>query len=400
MVRPCVPARVRRDFWARVRGGDSFEGAGVAVGVSRPTAYRWAIDAGGVNPFPPSFPGPASGRSRFLSLEEREEIAVLSAGKVGVREIARRLNRHASTISRELGRAKPGRYRASMAQALVDKARHRRRPGRVRLLQNPTLREQVIGYLRKQYSPEQIAGRLKIDFPDDPEMRLSAETIYQALYVQTRGALKRELTSALRTGRTLRKPRRVPGQRAPRFTAGMVMITDRPAEAADRAVPGHWEGDLILGSAASGSSIGTLVERTTGFLMLLHLPDGHTAEQVSEAMTGKIAQLPATLKRSLTWDQGSEMAWHHKITANTGIPIYFCDPHSPWQRGSNENTNGLLRQYFPKGTDLSRLPEHILTEVADEMNTRPRKRHGYLTPAEVLDKLLTENNTPGVASPA
>jgi IS30 family transposase len=346
-----------------------------------------------VNPFPLT-PPPAQGR--YLSFAEREEVAVLAAAGLGVREIGRRLGRSASTISRELSRAGQAGYRASVAQSMVDAARHRRRPGRVKLLQSPRLRRQVQDYLRLQFSPEQIAGRLRLDYPDDAEMRLSAETIYQALYVQARGALNRELTSALRSGRTMRKPRRVAGERAPRFIAGMVMIAQRPAEVEDRAVPGHWEGDLILGSTESGSSIGTLVERTTGFLMLLHLPEGHNAEQVAAAASAKIGELPTALRRSLTWDQGPEMARHDKITLNTGMPVYFCDPRSPWQRGSNENTNGLLRQYFPKGTDLSRLPAHILDEVADQMNHRPRKRHGFRTPAEVLTTLLDKQ---GVASP-
>jgi len=399
MVRPSAPARVRRAFWERVRAGDSVEVAAATVGTSRPTAYRWVADAGGVNPFRPEPSSASLTVGRFLSFEERELIAMLTASGVGLREIGRRLNRSASTISRELGRAGTAGYRPSAAQSMVDRSRHRRRPERVKLRQNHRLRERVQGWLGEQYSPEQIAARLRIDYPDDPEMRVSAETIYQAIYVQARGGLNRELATALRTGRTMRKPRRVSGERSPRFSVGMVMISERPAEADDRAVPGHWEGDLIMGSTASGSAIGTLVERTTGFLMLLHLPDGHTAEHVAEAMSAKITQLPVALRRSLTWDQGAEMARHDKITANTGIPVFFCDPHSPWQRGTNENTNGLLRQYFPKGTNLSLLPLEVLDEVAHQMNHRPRKRHGFLTPAEVLTTLLNDNNTTGVASP-
>jgi IS30 family transposase len=220
-------------------------------------------------------------------------------------------------------------------------------------------------------------------------MRVSAETIYQSLYVQSRGGLSRELTTHLRTGRSMRKTRRKEGERRGKI-AGMIMISERPAEADDRAVPGHWEGDLIIGSVASASAIGTLVERTTGFVMLLHLPHNHTALAVQEAMVTKITELPEQLKRSLTWDQGVEMTNHLKITEATGLDIYFCDPHSPWQRGSNENTNGLLRQYFPKGTDLSVHGEGILDNVAAELNNRPRKRHGWATPAEVLNKLLSK----------
>lgn len=398
MVRPTIPAQVRRVFWELVRSGRPVEKAADGAGVSRPTGYRWFADAGGVNPYRPERGVPA-GRGRYLTFAEREQIGVLAAAGHTIRAIARVVDRDPSTISRELGRAGSDGYRASAAQAGVDRARHSRRPDRVKLRTNPNLRDAVQRYLRHHLSPEQICGRLKVDYPDDQEMRLSHETIYQALYVQARGGLNRELATALRTGRTLRKPHRDPNQRRPRFTAGMPMITDRPADADDRAVPGHWEGDLILGSTASGSAIGTLVERTTGFLMLLHLPDGHTAEKVSAAMSIKINTLPTALKRSMTWDQGAEMADHTTFTDATGMPVYFCDPHSPWQRGTNENTNGLLRQYFPKGTDLRRLPASILDEVANEMNHRPRKRHGYHTPAEVLATLLKDNNPPNVASP-
>ena len=227
-----------------------------------------------------------------------------------------------------------------------------------------------------------------MDFPDDPEMRVSHETIYQALYVQSRGALRRELTTSLRTGRTIRKPRRRAEERRGRLR-GMVMISERPPEVADRAVPGHWEGDLILGSTASGSAVGTLVERSTRFVMLLHLPGGHTAEIVQEAMVAKMATLPEQLRRSLTWDQGSEMANHVQIAEATGLSIYFCDPHSPWQRGTNENTNGLLRQYLPKGTDLSFYGPGMLDNIAAELNNRPRKTLNWHTPTEALHAILS-----------
>ena len=273
-------------------------------------------------------------------------------------------------------------------------------PSPAKLATRLRLRREVQDRLVINHSPEQIARRLREDFPDDPEMWVSHETIYQSLYVQGRGALKRELVKHLRTGRTLRKPHRQAGQRRERF-AGMVMISERPAEVEDRAVPGHWEGDLILGSTASGSAVGTLVERTTRFVMLLHLPGGHTADIVQEAMVAKVATLPEQLRRSLTWDQGVEMANHVQITEATGLDIYFCDPHSPWQRGTNENTNGLLRQYLPKGKDLSFYGPGMLDQIAAELNGRPRKTLNWRTPAEALEALLSgQSDPPGVATTA
>jgi transposase, IS30 family len=340
-----------------------------------------------------------------LSFAEREEIALLNAAGWGVREIAGQLGRDPGTISRELRRvprdsSDPRRrvYRASTAQDDADvKAR---RPKDAKLATNLVLRREVQARLEANHSPEQIAARLREDFPDDPEMWVSHETIYQALYVQGRGALKRELTRHLRTGRALRKPRRVEGERRERI-AGMVNIADRPKQVEDRAVPGDWEGDLILGSTESASAIGTLVERATGFVLLLHLRDNHTADTVADAMIHKMSELPEQLRRSVTWDQGSEMAGHVRIADATGLDIYFCDPHSPWQRGSNENTNGLLRQYFPKGTDLSKWGPGYLDKVATELNNRPRKRLGWRTPAEALTKLLSDQaNPPGVATTA
>jgi IS30 family transposase len=242
--------------------------------------------------------------------------------------------------------------------------------------------------LDTKHSPEQISNRLRRDFPQRSELHVSHEAIYQALYLQGRGGLRRELTAALRTGRTRRQPHRTNGQRRPRFTEPMIMISERPAEADDRAVPGHWEGDLIIGQD-NQSAIGTLVERTTRYVMLVHLGAGRTAEHVRDGLITTMTGLPAHLKRSLTWDQGTEMALHHQFSIATELPVYFCDPHSPWQRGSNENTNGLLRQYFPKGTDLTvHSPEH-LTAVAAELNGRPRKTLGWDTPAERLATLLT-----------
>jgi IS30 family transposase len=248
----------------------------------------------------------------------------------------------------------------------------------------------VVEALRKRWSPQQICNALVREYPDDQEMRVSAETIYQALYVQARGALKREVTAALRTGRTRRKPHRHPDQRTPRFVDEMVMISERPAEVEDRAVPGHWEGDLIVG-AGNQSAIVTLVERATRYVMLGHLPGGHTAEEVRDVLVKLIGTLPEHLRGSLTWDQGAEMATHKQFTVATGVPVYFCDPHSPWQRGSNENTNGLLRQYFPKGTDLAVYGPEDLEHVAQELNGRPRKTLGWDNPAERLRDLLLTN---------
>ncbi|UOZ11664.1 IS30 family transposase [Amycolatopsis sp. WQ 127309] len=329
-------------------------------------------------------------------------MACLTAAGHGPRAIGRMIGRSASTVSRELARntGLTGNYRPSSAQ---HRAEHRaKRPKTAKLAADPVLRAVVQAGLNRKWSPRQISERLALDFPDRPEMRVSHETIYQSLYVQSRGALRRELTAALRTGRALRMPRRQTQARRERPSGriqDMVNISERPAEAADRAVPGHWEGDLILGKD-NRSAIGTLVERSTRFVMLLHLPDGRDAATVAAAMTEMIATLPPLLLGSLTWDQGKEMAHHRTITLATGLDIYFCDPHSPWQRGSNENTNGLLRQYFPKGTDLSQHTAEDLAEVAAELNGRPRETLGWRTPAEVLTKLLLDQPTTGVATTA
>jgi transposase, IS30 family len=391
--RPRLPAEVECRFWGAVREGLVVEEAAAAVGVSHTVGSRWFGHRGGVMP-----PVTAGRRRRSLRFAEREEIALLRAADVGVREIARRLGRDPSTISRELRRVRhspndPHRpvYRASTAQADADE--QARRPKDAKLATNLSLRREVQARLNKNHSPEQIAARLRGDYPDDPEMWVSHETIYQALYVQARGALKRELTRHLRTGRAMRRPRRKTAERRGRIP-NMVNIADRPKPVEDRAVPGDWEGDLILGSTESGSAIGTLVERATGFVMLLHLPDDHTAETVAEAMITKTTKLPEQLRRSLTWDQGTEMASHVRIAAATGLDIYFCDPHSPWQRGTNENTNGLLRQYFPKSTDLSRWGPGYLDNIAAELNNRPRKRLHWRTPAEALDQLLSNQSDP------
>ncbi len=384
--KPDLPREHERRFWQGIRSGLSVDEAAVSAGASWSWGRRLFVKAGGVNPVAIAEP---VGR-RYLRFEEREEIMRLQASGLGVRAIARAIGRHPSTVSRELKRAVGVRgYRASMAQTHAD--RGRRGPRNAKLATNLRLRREVQARLERHDSPEQIAGRLKMDFPDEPEMWVSLETIYQSLYVQARGGLNRELTAYLRTGRSMRKPRRTPGQRRTRIPE-MVMISERPPEIEDRAVPGHWEGDLIMGSKVSDSSVGTLVERTTGFVMLLHLPDGHGTLAVQEALVSKMLTLDEHLRRSLTWDQGRELTNHREIAQATGLDIYFCDPHSPWQRGSNENTNGLLRQYLPKGSDLSFYGPGMLDNIASELNSRPRKRHGFRTPAEVLEEILIKND--------
>src|ERR671930_286887 len=439
--RPPVARREdRRCFWAAIARGASSEEAGVTAGVSPAVGVRWFREHGGMAPS--SVLAPLSGR--YLSFAEREEIALLRARGCGVRAIARQLGRSPSTTSRELRRnaaTRGGRldYRATTAQWHAD--RRARRPKTAKLATNQALRTYVqdrlagvlatpdgipapgpdVGWIggrhgrRKDrrwaaaWSPQQIANRLRVDFPEDGSMRVSHEAIYQALYVQGRGALRRELTACLRTGRALRVPRARARSRGKQFVTPEVLISQRPAEAEDRAVPGHWEGDLILG--LDSSAVGTLVERTTRFTMLLHLPRmqghggprvhngpalaGHGAEAVRDAIAATMTALPAQLRRSLTWDQGAELAQHAQLRIATGLDVYFCDPPSPWQRGTNENTNGLLRQYFPKGTDLSKHSADDLAAVAAALNGRPRKTLDWRTPAEALDELLSNPSTAG-----
>ena len=326
--------------------------------------------------------------SRFVSLAEREQIADLRRAGLSVRAVAARLGRAPSTVSREIRRnaCADGRYAPFGAHRAA--AARRTRPKTAKLAVEGTLRTYVRDKLALRWSPEQICHALVTDFPDDPEMRVSHETIYQALYVQARGGLRREVAAALRTGRARRLPRRDSTARTSRFVDPMVMISERPAEVADRAVPGHWEGDLIIG-ADNASAIGTLVERTTRYVMLVHLPHGRTAEHVRDGLITTMATLPAHLRGSLTWDQGAEMAAHRSFSIAADMPVYFCDPASPWQRGSNENTNGLLRQYFPKSTDLSIHSPEDLEHVAQQLTRRPRKTLGWRTPAERLGELLS-----------
>lgn len=442
--RPTVAWRADRvRFWAAIARGLKTEDAAREAGVSSPVAFRWFRHAGGVNPcLSPEVSG------RYLSFVEREDIAILRAQDVGVREIARRLRRNPSTISRELRRNASTRtwrleYKASIAQWHAE--RRARRPKVAKLVANERLREYVqdrlSGVVRgaggrtagpqgqkwngknkphrgdrrwvQGWSPEQIASRLRVEFPDDESMQISHEAIYQALYVQGRGALKRELVACLRTGRALRVPRARTRQKTWGHVTPEVMISERPAEADDRAVPGHWEGDLLIG--LERSAIGTLVERTTRFTMLIHLPRedgygtiprtkngpalaGYGAVTMKNALASTMTTLPEQLRRSLTWDRGKELSQHAAFKIETGIPVYFADPQSPWQRGTNENTNGLLRQYFPKGTDLSRWTADEIEAVATALNSRPRKTLGWKTPAEALNEHLQSPQQAGVAT--
>ena len=381
------PRDVRRRFWEELRAGGTATAAAARAGVNRSTAANWVSEAGGMLP-------PSITTTTRLTFLDREEICFSRSRGESIRSIAARLGRAPSTISRELrgGTTRLG-YRPSSAEYLSRQRARRPRGGK--LASNPRLREYVQTGLGAEHSPEQISLRLRRDFPDDAEMRVSHETIYQALYVEGRGELKRELVKALRTGRTLRRPQSRTHTQS--RIKDMIMIADRPAEVADRVVPGHWEGDLIVGKD-NGSAIGTLVERTAGFVVLLHLPDRHGATEVRDQMITAIKKMPPLLRKTVTWDQGTEMAKHHEIKIATGVDIYFCDPHSPWQRGSNENTNGLLRQYFPKGTDLSGYHPDYLELVADKLNDRPRKRLNAATPREALNQLLSNQQNGSVAT--
>ena len=379
-------ATVVQAMWHVYAETSSSPAAAAAVGVDRKTAFNWICGAGGIRPRQGRHPS-----GRRLSFEDR---CLIEAG-VAVGEtqtsIAARIGFDKATLSREIGRGRlaSGRYSAKRGQAAAVLNARRPKPGK--LATSPQLRARVEEDLGKRYSPQQIAERLRRDFPDDPEMQVHHETIYQSLYVQARGTLRADLTRCLRTGRIRRRPRRPDGteERRGRIPE-MVMISERPVEVADRAVPGHWEGDLIVGKL-NGSAIGTVVERTTNYTLLLHLPDGHGTEQVTTALVERMRQLPDQLRRSITWDQGKEMAAHKRLSGGVlgeDFKVYFCDPHSPWQRAVNENTNGLLRQYFPKGTDLSVHTAADLAWVEHELNDRPRKRLDYLRPSEVIGDLL------------
>lgn len=442
--RPEPSRAVQRQFWRLIATGMNTAESAVAVGVSVPVGSRWFRHAGGMPPIVLAEPS-----GRYLSFEEREEIAILRAGGAGVRQIARTLGRDPGTVSRELRRNAATRsgaleYRAVVAQWKAQQAA--KRPKTAKLVSNPRLRAYVQDRLAgnvqapdgvlvpgpkpppwkglnkphrqdrrwaQAWSPEQIAHRLPIDFPDDESMRISHEAIYQALYIQGRGALKRELVACLRTGRALRQPRERSRNKPQGHVTAEVVFSERPAEAADRAMPGHWEGDLIIGTGRS--AIGTLVERHSRALILVHLPrlegwgeqpvvkngpalGGYGALAMNQALQASIGRLPEQLRKTITWDRGKELSAHAEFTMATGTRVFFADPHSPWQRPSNENTNGLARQYFPKGTDLSRWSADELEAVAYTLNNRPRKVLDWKTPAEVFDQQLRCLQQAGVAS--
>jgi IS30 family transposase len=386
-----VHTRTARDWRKGIRkvGNTRVHPDGRVVDYRRGTVYEQTVTSAICDDAVKPAVSDRSVSDRYLSIEDRVAIADGLVVKDSLRTIAARIGKNVSTVSREVrGHSIEGRYLPYQADRVAAAARAR--PKQSKLVQNAVLRAAVEEGLSRKLSPEQISHRLRRDHPDDESMRVSHETIYQALYFQARGGLKREVQQALRTGRTRRAPQHKEGERYQRFTDPMIMISDRPAEVADRAVPGHWEGDLITGEQ-NKTAIGTLVERSTRYTMLLYLPDGHDAEQVRDALIVAMRELPAHLRGSLTWDQGAEMARHKQISVATEMAVYFCDPASPWQRGSNENTNGLLRQYFPKGTDLSVYGPEDLEHVAQELNGRPRKTLGGDTPAERLRDLITTN---------
>lgn len=442
--RPDPSRAVQRQFWRLISTGITSAEASLAVGVSWPVGTRWFRHAGGMPPLSLEEPS-----GRYLSFEEREEIALLRAKKVGVREIARRIGRDPGTISRELRRNAATRsgkheYRALVAQWKAQQAA--KRPKTAKLATNDRLRkyvqERLAGNVRRPdgsivdgpeppawkglnkphrkdrrwamaWSPEQISHRLKVDFPDDDSMRISPEAIYQSLFIQGRGALKRELVTCLRTGRALRQPRARAQNRPQGHVTADVVLSKRPAEAADRAVPGHWEGDLIIGTGRS--AIGTVVERSSRSTLLVHLPrlegwgdtppvkngparGGYGAVAMNAALMASMTKLPEQLRKTLTWDRGKELSAHAEFALESGTKVFFADPHSPWQRPTNENTNGLLRQYFPKGTDLSRWSADDLEAVALALNNRPRKILGWKTPAEVFAEQIRSLPQPGVAT--
>jgi IS30 family transposase len=369
----------QEELWRRWRRGESLRLIARRLGKRGPSVRAFVLQTGGVQQHPPR-------RSvRCLSMAEREEISRGMAAGEPCRQIAARLGRAPSTVSRELTRnGGPGRYRAQAADAAA--FRRGQRPKAAKLVTQPRLRAVVEAKLALRWSPEQIAGWLPLAYPGDAVMRVSHETIYLSLFVQSRGALRRELQRCLRTGRAMRFPR---GKRLPQGRGQLrdtLHISQRPAEAADRSVPGHWEGDLVLGKRPS--AVGTLVERHSRYVTLFPLPDGFRAERMRPALTSAVLRLPQQLRRSLTWDHGKEMAEHLQFSIDSGVQVYFCDPRSPWQRGSNENTNGLLRQYLPKGADLRRLDQAALDAIAAELNGRPRQTLGFRTPSQVLAEAL------------
>lgn len=375
---PYYTAAEKAEIWERRRRGESASVIARGIGRHRNAVREYLKQTGGVRP------RPRRRSPRELSVVEREEISRGLAAGESCRRIAGRIGRAHTTVAREVGR-NGGRHRYRAAEAEKATLRRHRRPKPSKFKLSPGLRAAVVERLEKNWSPEQISAWLKLEYPDDPEMQVSHETIYLSLYVQSRGTMRKELARHLRTHRSFRQPKKP--QPANRGIRDRILISERPAEAADRAVPGHWEGDLLLGKPTD--AIGTLVERSTRFVLLFQLPGGRIgAEPVREGLAASILRLPAGLRRSLTWDQGHEMAEHLRFTIDTGVAVYFCNPHSPWQRGTAENTNGLLRQYFPKGKSLAGVIQAELDRVADELNGRPRKTLGWKTPAQKLAELI------------
>ena len=374
-----LSASEKTEIWDRFESGESLRSISRGLGRPPSTIRTHVVGSGFRRPVPAAEWSP-----RRLSLTEREEISRGLAAGESLRGIAQRLGRAASTVSREVaGNGGCVKYRAAVAHRA---SRHQaRRPKPTKLATNRRLRTVVEAKLELWWSPLQISRWLREQYPGDEEMRVSHETIYQSLFVQGKGALRKELWRCLRTGRATRRP-----QHRPKSTKGqirdMVMISERPAEVQDRAVPGHWEGDLLMGKRQT--AIGTLVERWSRYVMLFPLPDGNTAEAVRVALAETVQRLPEHLWKSLTWDQGKEMAQHVQFTVDTGVQVYFCDPNSPWQRGTNENTNGLLRQYFPKGSDMAALTQGDLDQAAHSLNTRPRQTLGWMTPSDKLAEAL------------
>jgi IS30 family transposase len=369
----------QEELWRRWRQGESLRLIARRLGKRGPSVRAFVLQSGGIQQPPRQRP------ARSLSVVEREEISRGVAAGESCRAIASRLGRAPSTVSRELARnGGRSRYRAQRADAAAYKRAARPKP--CKLAVGPRLREVVEAKLRLCWSPEQIAGWLRVAYPHDPTMRISHETIYLSLYVPHRGVLGRDLRRCLRTGRAMRHPR---GKRLPQGRGQLldtIPIHQRPAEAAGRSVPGHWEGDLVLGKRPS--AVLTLVERTSRSVLLVALPAGWRAEPVRSALTTAMDRLPKRLRRSLTWDHGKEMAEHARFTADTGMPVFFCDPRSPWQRASNENANGLLRQYLPRTADLRRFSPVDLDRIAAELNGRPRQILGFQTPSRVLTEAL------------
>jgi transposase, IS30 family len=387
---PYLTVAEKGEIWRRRGRGEPVWMIARHMGRSRRAIRDQMTSTGGV---PPRMPHRSR---RELTFEDREELSRGLAVGDSCRVLALKLGRAPSSVSREV-RRNGGRENYRAAEADVAAVHRRRRPKLSKLALSAPLRAEVEAGLKQLWSPKQISARLKREHPGNPQMQISPETIYISLYVQGRGTLRKELTKHLRSRRTYRRAKNEMRPTTPRKIPNPILISERPAEVADRAVPGHWEGDLLLGTPTT--AIGTLVERSTRYVMLFALARGAIrAEAVREALAATIVKLPLSLRRSLTWDQGSEMAQHHRFTVDTGVAIYFCDPSSPWQRGTNENTNGLLRQYFPKGHSLARVTQGELDRVADQLNGRPRETLGWDTPAEALTKLLKESLSAGGAT--